>query len=134
MMWNKNNLHYAGCIWEILRLLFLFSLISFVVNPAGNIVLTIYLLWLCAPLLSLPLLFFLLAYLPNRFSSLRPVLVFGKIVALVPEILLLALLFFLPSLANTSIVRSGLAVPAAMGIIDFLFLLFLLSYKRKGES
>ncbi|MBP7494391.1 MAG: hypothetical protein KA771_02765 [Spirochaetales bacterium] len=134
MMWNKNNLHYVGCIWEILRLLFLFSLISFVVNPAGNIVLTIYLLWLCAPLLSLPLLFFLLAYLPDRFSSLRPVLVFGKIVALVPEILLLALLFFLPSLANTSIVRSSLAVPAAMGIIDFLFLLFLLSYKRKGES
>jgi len=133
-MWNKNNLLYAGCIWEILRLLFLFSLVSFVVNPAGNIVLTIYLLWLCAPLLSLPLLFFLLAYLPDRFSSLRPVLVFGKIVALVPEILLLALLFFLPSLANTGIVRSGLAVPAAMGIIDFLFLLFLLSYKRKGES
>ncbi|HOV37132.1 MAG TPA: hypothetical protein PLG79_00285 [Spirochaetales bacterium] len=134
MMWNKNNLHYVGCIWEILRLLFLFSLVSFVVNPAGNIVLTIYLLWLCAPLLSLPLLFFLLAYLPDRFSSLRPVLVFGKIVALVPEILLLTLLFFLPSLANTSIVRSSLAVPAAMGIIDFLFLLFLLSYKRKGES
>jgi hypothetical protein len=133
-MWNKNNLLYAGCIWEILRLLFLFSLVSFVVNPAGNIVLTIYLLWLCAPLLSLPLLFFLLAYLPDRFSSLRPVLVFGKIVALVPEILLVALLFFLPSLANTSIVRSGLAVPAAMGIIDFLFLLFLLSYNRKGES
>jgi hypothetical protein len=133
-MWNKNNLLYAGCIWEILRLLFLFSLVSFVVNPAGNIVLTIYLLWLCAPLLSLPLLFFLLAYLPDPFSSLRPVLVFGKIVALVPEILLVALLFFLPSLANTSIVRSGLAVPAAMGIIDFLFLLFLLSYNRKGES
>lgn len=133
-MWNKNNLLYAGCIWEILRLLFLFSLVSFVVNPAGNIVLTIYLLWLCAPLLSLPLLFFLLAYFPDRFSSLRPVLVFGKIVALVPEILLVALLFFLPSLANTSIVRSGLAVPAAMGIIDFLFLLFLLSYNRKGES
>ncbi|MCX7786730.1 MAG: hypothetical protein N2442_03425 [Spirochaetes bacterium] len=132
-MWKKENLFYLGCIWEVLRFIFLFSLVSFLVNPGGRVLYTLYFLWVSAPLLVIPFLFFLSAYQSERIPSLRPILVFGKVLELIPLGILLAFLYLLPSGGMDKAIRWGMAVPIIIGWIDFLFFLFLLFYPHQQE-
>lgn len=129
-MWKKENLFYLGCLWEVLRFIFLFSLVSFLANPGGRGAYTLYFLWLYAPLLVIPLLFFLSAFQPERIPSLRPILLFGKVLELIPLGILLVFFYLSPSGAMDKVLRWGMTVPIAIGWIDFLFFLFLLFYPQ----
>lgn len=132
-MWKKENLFYLGCLWEIIRFIFLFSVVSFLANPGGRVVYTVYVLWVNAPLLVVPLLFFLAAFQPDRIPFLRPILLFGKVLELIPLGVLLVFFYLLPSGGMDKTLRWGLAVPFIIGGIDFLFFLFLLFYSHKQE-
>ena len=132
-MWKKKNLFYLGCLWEVLRFIFLFSLTTLLSNPGGRLLYTVYLLWLNAPLLVIPLLFFLSALQPERIPSLRPILLFGKVLELIPLGILLVLFYILPAGGVDKSLRGGIAVPLTIGWIDFLFLLFLLFYPHQQE-
>ncbi|GAB4224440.1 MAG: hypothetical protein Kow009_16150 [Spirochaetales bacterium] len=133
-MWKLKNVFYLSCLWETIRILFLFTLVSLLLNPGARILYTLYTLWLCAPLLVLPLLSFLLGLQPERIPSLRPVLLFGKVVGLIPLGILLAFLYLLPAGSLDKTLRWGMIVPLTIGFIDFLFILFLVFYPHTQES
>ena len=132
-MWKKKNLFYLGCLWEVVRLFFLFSVVALLSNPGGRVIYTLYFLWLEAPLLVIPLLFFLAAFQPERIPSFRPILLFGKALELIPLGILLVFFYLLPSGGVDKSLRGGIAVPLTIGWIDFLFLLFLLFYPHQQE-
>jgi hypothetical protein len=132
-MWKKTNLFYLGCLWEVVRLFFLFSLVTLLSNPGGRVLYTLYFLWLEAPLLVIPLLFFLSAFQPERIPTFRPILLFGKALELIPLGILLVVFYILPTGGVDKSLRGGIAVPLTIGWIDFLFLLFLLFYPHQQE-
>ena len=132
-MWKKTNLFYLGCLWEVLRFIFLFSLTTLLSNPGGRVLYTLYFLWLEAPLLVIPLLFFLSAFQPERIPTFRPILLFGKALELIPLGILLVVFYILPTGGVDKSLRGGIAVPLTIGWIDFLFLLFLLFYPHQQE-
>ncbi len=132
-MWKKENLFYIGCLWEVFRFIFLYSLVSLLANPGGRVIYTLYFLWVNAPLLVIPLLFFLSAYQPERIPFLRPVLLFGKALELIPLGILVLFFYLIPSGGIDKSIRWGITVPLTIGWIDFLFFLFLLFYPHQQE-
>ncbi|MFQ3621746.1 MAG: hypothetical protein SNJ78_12485 [Spirochaetales bacterium] len=130
----KKPIFYVGCFWEVLRFVLLFSLVSILLNPRGNLLYTLYLLWVSAPFLVIPVLYFLVAFKPENLTLLRPMLLYGKVLELVPVGFLLLFLKVLPPHALERTRWDSFSFALSIGVIDFLFFLFLLFYYRQQES
>ena len=123
-MWKKTNLFYLGCLWEVVRLFFLFSLVTLLSNPGGRVLYTLYFLWLEAPLLVIPLLFFLSAFQPERIPTFRPILLFGKALELIPLGILLVVFYILPTGGVDKSYGEGSRFPSPLDGSIFFFSCF----------
>lgn len=123
---------YAGTVWEIFRFSFIFLLVSLMMNPPGNPVTNLLLLWIAAGQILGAVLFFLTGYLPERSDFLRPVLILYKLISLLPGLILVLLGILLPG--RTTV---GWAAPTAIAAVDSLFLFFLILFfpsEGRGEE
>jgi hypothetical protein len=124
---------YSGALWEAGRFFYLFLIISLLLNPAGNPVLNVLLLWLSAGQACGAVLFFLIGYLPGKFSSLRGLLILYKFIGIIPALVYSLGLVILPrTMTSGSRSSLGLSVPLAVSAVDLLFLTFLLLWKPGG--
>jgi len=123
---------YAGSFWETAKFFFLFLIVSLVVNPAGNPVVNLLLLWISAGQMGGAVLFFLIGYAPEKFSGCVKFLAFWKFIGAIPSLVFSLSGAFLPrNLAVQENVASsfGTVIPGAILLVDSLFIVFLILYK-----
>ena len=118
---------YIGALWEILRFLFLFTGVSLLANPQANPFVNLHLLWISSGQACTALLFFLLAYMPSRFSSLRAVAAFFKLAGLLPAVALAPLYLLRPIWSAAGLTSWSPVAPPAVAAVDCFFLLHLIS-------
>jgi hypothetical protein len=123
------HLFYIGAIWEIGRFLFLFLAVSLLVNPTGNPLVNLHLLWLSAGGACTAALFFLMGYAPEKFSSLPKITAVFKFIGILPALIAIIAGFLIPrSMPADQRIALGLAVPILVLAVDVIFLVFLVRY------
>ncbi len=123
-------------VWEILRLALVFNLVVFLANREGFLDTAALLFLLGIPGMIYPVGILALFFEPDN-SSLRMILVLGKGLMVLTEVLLLGLVSVLGSfLAHIFPVLLSLRLPAALGpamlvllVADLLFFFLLLLFK-----
>lgn len=128
-------LFYLGAGWETGRFLFLFILVSLAVNPAGNPLMGLLLLWLSAGQLCTGILFFLGAYAPRRFFSLGKIIAVFKFIGILPPLVYITAGILAPGILSSGRQAAiGLPVPAAVLFVDFIFLIYLILFAPDSET
>ena len=133
----------AGIIWEIIRFLFFFLLISFVffkpfIGQAHTI---LWLLFISSCQFLMPAGYTLLLFNSTKFDVIIQLLRIGKVLNIFPgiflfidELFLSNSLFSIP-LTSLSLFKKAAFLFLSISIFfDLIFLYFLLSYKRKGKK
>ena len=125
---------YAGAVWETGRFFFLFQLVSAVVNPQANPLISLLILWLSSGQLCAALLFFLCGYMPDRFFSLRKITAVFTSLGILPACLMLMSQGVLKRLFPAAKALSlSWAVPLVIITLDALFLVYLLLSRENTE-
>jgi len=121
---------YAGAVWQAGKFLFIFLLVSIVANPQADPIISLLFLWLGSGQLCAALLFFLCAYMPGKFFSLRRITAVFTFMGILPPLALAA-----GRLLNASgQLPGGLAALLGIAGIDLLFLLYLFHFRREDAG
>jgi len=142
-MKREKIFYCAGIIWEIARFLLFFLLISYVYFqplPGGNRTI-LWILFLSSSQLLMPAAYTLLLFNSIKFHVVIQLLRIGKIISLLPSLLIFfdEFLFnfslFTVPLSSVSLYRKGILLFLSISIFfDLIFLYFLLSYKKTGKE
>jgi hypothetical protein len=126
---------YVGAAWETARFFFLFQILSFIVNPRANPLISLFILWLAAGQLCIGLLFFLGGYMPEKFACLKKITAVFKFLGILPPLVFVIIEGFLARFIPSAMrIPFGILIPLIIIGIDAFFLLYLALFSPEAEE
>ena len=129
-MSKRVSILFIGAFYELLRFVLLFVLSVVVVNPGFDPFYMLVLLLIGAPALVLSGGCFLAGMFPGRYGVFTKLLAFGKVLGLIPLILIIFNTAGIRSSGFTGYIPGGLMyVFLGVIVLDLIFFVFLVSYR-----
>ncbi len=135
-MVRHNPVFFLGAIWEILRFFSLFLVLTLERTVSPEPIETLILLWFASSELAMSGGFLMIGIYPGKYDRYAGLLALGKFLCLLPGAGVVFIQASIPSFVQSADAVSALArlsCPLVIVLLDLLFFVFLLSYKRTDK-